>query len=350
MSQSTVLEPGLRALRCGAYSLLLPTRPLWSAFGLAVTLLLAFCIALLAGSTWLSPAQLLTALTGDGTGGTALLIEFRLPRVLVAVLGGAALGMAGCLIQALMRNRLASPDLLGVADGATFAVLLALMASPTGMLGPWWVGPLGAIAAVTLLVGAAGRLGTRGQRVLVVGLGLSSLLRALTELALSRENLMHANALYSWSIGNLAGRSIESVWPLAATLTLLLPLAAFNARRLALLRFDSEVAATLGLPVRRTQWQALAMAVLLAGVAVGVCGPIAFVALAAPVLAERLAGGGRIAPIGAALAGASLVVLADTVGRTTLATAELPAGVICNLLGGPFLLWLLLSDNSAKED
>jgi iron complex transport system permease protein len=127
---------------------------------------------------------------------------------------------------------------------------------------------------------------------------------------------------------------------------LLLPPAMLLSRRLELLRLGVDSAASLGVPVRATQWTALLLAVLMAGLAVGVCGPIAFVALAAPFIACRR----RIAVGSAALAGALLVAAADTVGRIVLDGAELPAGVICNLLGGPFLLWILLTERSGESD
>jgi len=343
------MEVGLQLLRCGRFSLLFARRSAWASLGLCGLLAAAVAVALMAGSTWLSPQQLLSVLRGQGAPGLQLLVlEFRLPRILVGLLAGAALGLAGCLIQALTRNRLATPDLLGVADGATLGVFVTLISSTAGMFGPWWVGPLGALGAVVLLLIAAGNLGRRGQRLLIVGLALSSLLRAVTELALSRQELMHASALYAWSIGSLNGRSYAAAAPLAAGLLILLPLTLSSTRRLALLRFELEIASGLGLPLRTTQWQALLSAVLLAGLAVGVCGPIAFVALAAPFIAERLVGGGRIALLSAALVGALLVVFADTLGRILLAAAELPVGVICNLLGGPFLLWLLLSERNKE--
>ena len=348
--RDSVLDADMRLLRYGRISLLFASRSLWVTLGLSLLLICAVGMALLAGSTWLAPRQLLTVLQGQAAPGLQLLVlEFRLPRVVVGILAGTALGLSGCLIQALTRNRLATPDLLGVADGATLGVFVVLINSTSGMFGPWWVGPLGALGAVALLLIASGSLDRRGQRLLIVGLALSSLLRAVTELLLSSQELMHASALYTWSIGNLNGRSYATALPLAAGLLLLLPLTLLSTRRLALLRFDLEIASGLGLSVRATQWQALLTAVLLAGLAIGVCGPIAFVALAAPFIAERLIGGGRIALLGAALVGAILVVGADTLGRVLLTAAELPVGVICNLLGGPFLLWLLLSERKGNS-
>lgn len=326
--------PGTRHLRVGAWSLLFDLAGLRRLALLFVLLLAVLAVSLMAGARWLTPAELARAASGDGALG--LLLELRLPRVLVGLMAGAALGCAGWLLQTLSGNRLATPDILGVADGAALAIFLVLAGA--SMMGPWWVGPLGGLAAVALLLAASGGIGLRGHTVLVVGLGLASLLRAATEIALSRQELMHASALYAWSVGSLNGRGFDSAPPLAFGLAVLLPLSLLAARRLALLRFDPDLARALGLPLRATQWQALITAVLLSSLAIGVCGPIAFVALAAPFFA------GRAGMPGAVLAGAALVAAADTLGRSVIGSVELPAGVICNLLGGPFLLWLLLRE------
>ncbi|MGQ5522684.1 FecCD family ABC transporter permease [Chitinimonas sp. PSY-7] len=346
----TVLEPGLVTLRLGRLSFLFARRALLADGLLALGLVFAMYIALQAGSTWISAGELWAVLSGHGEPGPQLLVyEFRLPRVLVGLLAGAALGLAGGLLQTLTRNRLATPDLLGLADGATLAMLLALLAGSTGMLGPWWVGPLGALGAVGLLMLLAGNMGTQGQRLLIVGLALGALLRAGLELAMSRQELLHASALYSWSLGSLNGRGYTAAIPLAVALGVLLPITLLSHRRLALLRFEPDLASSLGLSLRMCQWQALLTAVVLAGLAIGLCGPIAFVALAAPLLAEKLNGGGRLALLGSALAGAILVVLADTVARIILPDTDLPVGVVCKLLGGPCLLWLLFAERERRH-
>lgn len=351
MTQTFAIESGLHCVRTRRWSILVAHRSLKAVLGLAALLLPVACLALCAGASWLTPLQVFAALANTGPASVQLLVnELRLPRVLAGLLAGAALGAAGCLVQALSRNRLATPDMLGVADGATLGIFVALVAGGTGLMGPWWSGPLGALAALAVLALAAGRMDSRGHAVLVVGIGVASLLRAVTELALSGQELMHASALYVWSVGSLAGRGYAAALPLATGLALLLPLALLLVRPLSLLRLGLDTAAALGVPVRSTQWAALLLAVLLAGLAVGVCGPIAFVALAAPFIASRLEGNERIGLVSAALAGALLVIAADTLGRIVFEGAELPAGVICNLLGGPFLLWILLTERSGESD
>lgn len=342
------VDAGLCGLRVGHWSLLVAARPLKVAGTLLAMLALACLLALSAGPIWVEPAQVVAALAGTAPARVQMLVlELRLPRIVAGLAAGSALGLAGALVQGACRNRLASPDALGVADGATLGVFAGLVVAGTGLMGPWWSGPAGAAAALALLLCAA-RKGVSIGALLIIGIGVASLLRALTELLLSRQELMHASALYAWSVGSLAGRGYDAALPLALALLVLSAPALLVLRRLDLLRLGSDLARTLGMPVRRIQSLALALACMLAGLAVGVCGPVAFVALAAPFIASRLAGGGRIAPVCAALAGALLVTGADTVGRLALDGAELPAGVICNLLGGPFMLWLLSSTSSGE--
>lgn len=345
---ATAIEPGMYALRAGRWSLLASVRPIAALATLMLVLALACAVAMCAGPVWHGPAQLAAVASGDATPAMRmLLVELRLPRLVAGLLAGCALGLAGALVQAACRNRLASPDVLGVADGATLGVFAGLIAAGTGLMGPWWSGPLGAAAALTLLL--AGARNASVTALLITGIGLASVMRAITELLLSRQELMHASALYSWSVGSLAGRGYDAALPLLVALIVLAPPALMVARRLDLLRLGADLAMALGAPVKHLQWLALILAALLAGLAVGVCGPIAFVALAAPFVATRLAGGGRVAAACAAVTGALLVVCADTLGRVVVNGAELPAGVICNLLGGPFLLWLLLAGSDGES-
>ena len=351
MMQLFAIGTGENCVRAGNWSLLIATRQLKAVCGLALALLPMVLLALCAGAGWLSPGEVIKALANGGPDNLQLLInEMRLPRVFAGLLAGAALGAGGCLVQALTRNQLATPDTLGVSDGATLGIFVGLIAGGTGLMGPWWTGPAGAFAALVLLLLATGPGGRRGYAVLVVGIGVASLLRAFTELALSRQELMHASALYAWSVGSLAGRGYAAALPLAIGLAAMVPLALLLTPSLKLLHLGEDIAASLGVRVRATQWSALVLAVLLAGLAVGVCGPIAFVALAAPFIATRLEGRQSIALIASSLAGALLVAAADTLGRIALEGAELPAGVVCNLLGGPFLLWILLTEQTGESD
>ncbi|MYQ37463.1 iron complex transport system permease protein [Streptomyces sp. LamerLS-316] len=342
-----VTPPDSTVLRRGAYSWLLPRRSALTAAVLVPVVAVLVALAVMASSTGMSLPETLSGLLGTGDPGTVMIVrDFRLPRIFVGLLVGASLGIAGCLTQTLAGNRLATPDLVGVNDGATAAVVAAAAGSTTGMVGNWWLGPVGAVAAAVIVVLCAGGAGSAGYRVLVTGIGVSTFLGAVGDLIMSRENDNTAGGVFLWAVGSLNGRDWGVGTPLALVLLLLVPLALAVGHRLQLLRFDDDVAASLGVDLRRLRAGALALAVALAGTAVGVGGPIAFVALAAPILAQRLAGPTRVPVTGSALTGAALIAAADALGRVA-APVELPVGVVTSVLGGPFLLWVLFRPDRA---
>lgn len=219
---------------------------------------------------------------------------------------------------------------------------MLISVTATGAFGAWWAGPIGALVAVAVVTAVSGGLGARGYRVLVVGLAMSSLASAIIQVAMARRSLSSASSLYVWTSGSLNGRDYEVATPVLIGLAVLVPVALVVARRLAVLRFDDNVASSLGVDPGRVRLTCLLLAVALAGLAVGICGPVGFVALAAPVVAGRLAGPSRVPVLGSALVGAVLIVLADTLGRVLISGVEIPVGIVTTVLGGPFLLWVLL--------
>ncbi|MGW4896251.1 Fe(3+)-hydroxamate ABC transporter permease FhuB [Kitasatospora sp. NPDC004240] len=342
--ENTAKAPPELLLRRGAFSLLLPRRPLLTALALSAVLLAAVTVSAHAGQSELDLGRTFRAVFGYGDRLDVLLVQrFRLGRIVAGIAAGAALGLAGCLTQTLARNRLATPELLGVNDGATAAVLISVTVSASGTFGAWWAGPLGALAAVLVVTLVSGGLGARGYRVLVVGLAMSALASAVIQVAMARRSLNSAGSLFVWTSGSLNGRDTEVAGPVLLGLAVLVPSALVVARRLAVLRFDDGVASSLGVDPGRVRLLCLLLAVALAGLAVGVCGPVGFVALAAPVIAGRLAGPARVPVLSSALVGATLIVLADTLGRVVIGGVEIPVGIVTTVLGGPFLLWVLLS-------
>ncbi|MFI7107279.1 iron chelate uptake ABC transporter family permease subunit [Nonomuraea sp. NPDC050227] len=335
-----------RVVRGRGWSVLVPVRSSVAAAALLAVTAVAVVAAVAAGQSGMTAGQALSALAGAGEGGHVLLVqEIRLPRVVAGLVAGAALGLSGCLTQALARNRLATPDMLGINQGAVIAIMVAGMVSASGTLfAHWWIGPVGALAATVAVFAVSGGVGRQGYRFIVTGLALTTLAGALTQSLLAWQGLGSATAVHSWSVGSLAGRGYSVALPVAAGLAVLVPAALALARRVAVLRFDEDVSAGLGVDPGRTRIALLALAVVLAGLAAGVAGPVAFVALAAPVVAARLAGPARLPLVGAPLTGAALVVIADTAGRVAADGAEIPVGVVTSILGGPFLLWTLLSD------
>ncbi|GAA4898559.1 iron complex transport system permease protein [Stackebrandtia albiflava] len=336
-------HPGTVVIRYRRFSVLLRPRPLAVGIGLLGAVAAACALSVAVGNGETTGFTAVQALWGGGEPVAGRIVHvLRVPRFVAGLVAGAALGIAGCLIQTLARNRLATPDLVGVNDGATVAVLLSVVGGTAGAVGAWWAGPVGAMAAAALVVAVAGGLGDTGYRVLVVGIGLSVAIDAVTELTLARQDIDAARGLFSWTLGYLNGRDYDVALPVGIGLAVLLPPALLAARTLRLLRFGDDTAAGLGAVPTRIRLGALGIAVLLAGLAVGVGGPIAFVAMIAPVLAQRLARESPVPVIVSGLLGGVLVTVADTLGRA-FGTVEIPAGVITGILGGPFLLWVLLS-------
>ncbi|WP_344121078.1 Fe(3+)-hydroxamate ABC transporter permease FhuB [Streptomyces blastmyceticus] len=335
-------------VRRGVLSFLVPRRAAVAGLALAALLVGAVVLSAYAGQSEMGLGRTFSAVFGSGDRFDVLLVQkFRLGRIVAGLAAGAALGLAGCLTQTLARNRLATPELLGVNDGATAAVLLS--ATLSGTFGAWWAGPVGALAAVLVVTTVSGGLGQRGYRVLVVGLAMSALASAVTQVVLSRRSLNSASSLYVWTSGSLNGRSYSVAVPVLIGLAVLVPLALVVARQLNVLRFDDSTAASLGVAPGRVRLVCMLLAVGLAGLAVGICGPVGFVALASPVIAGRLAGPLRVPLLSSMLVGSVLVVLADTVGRVVLDGVEIPVGIVTTVLGGPFLLWVLLGRSAATR-
>jgi iron complex transport system permease protein len=318
-----------------------PTHPLRERGLPLLALLLAaaaasLLLALAVGSLQLSAGQLASALFDPDNGlASRILWELRLPRALTAFAVGALLGLAGALMQVLLRNPLGDPYVLGVSGGAALAVLLAMLAG----LPLLWLAPLafaGALAS-TLLVFALAR---GGQNLLLTGVVIAAGWGALISFILSTSPPVQLPGMLFWLMGDLSGAlSPGLAWGvLAAGLLLALPLA----RELNLLGRGEAPAAALGVSVGRLRWQIYGLASLLTGAAVSIAGSVGFVGLVAPHLV-RLAGSSdhRLVLPGSALLGGSLLVVADTLARTVLAPRQLPVGVLTALIGVPVFLFLL---------
>jgi len=298
--------------------------------------LLILCSAL--AGVLLGALDMAEALQNSGQ----VLGDLRLSRVTLALLAGAGLGLAGALTQGVVRNPLASPDLIGVTAGAGLAASSLLLLFPD--LPTFWLMP-------AAIVGAAGALAVilwlmRGHqldpaRLVLVGIALGAWLNAITDWLLVA-NPQQVNAALVWLTGSLWGRGWQEALLLLPWLLVLVPASLLLALRLDLLALGDEAAEGLGAAVARSRLLALLLAVALAAVSVAVCGAISFVGLMAPHLARLLVGGAhhRMLPA-TAMIGALLVLLADIAARALFAPIELPAGVLTSLLGAPYFLFLL---------
>ncbi|WP_444437904.1 FecCD family ABC transporter permease [Pseudomonas sp. A6] len=338
---------GYGLLRLGRLSLLWHRRSLMVGLALLAALAAAFVFCL--SGDGLGAGQAIATLLGQGDPFQQLLVrELRLPRLLAGLLSGAALGAAGCLMQTLARNRLATPGMVGLDNGATAFAVASIVAVPTS-LAPSALALTGAASAAALTFLLAAGAGARGYRFIVVGLGIGALFGALTNLMLARADIDAANAAYPWTVGSLNARPPLAVWLLAGGLALGLPAARLLTRPLMLMRFSDSVAIGLGVRLGAMRIATLALSVALTGLAVAVAGPVGLVALIAPEAARYLGGQHGVPVLNAALAGALLTLLADWLGRTLLAPIEIPVGIVMAVIGAPYLLWIILRQPSGRQ-
>lgn len=306
----------------------------------------ALLLATALGEQPIPPARMVAALLGPGTApmqDVFILRDLRLPRALLAALVGAALGLAGTITQAVMRNPLAEPGLLGINGGAALAGLTVMLWLPGTSAALVPVAALsGALAATALIAVLAWRRGIGPQRVILVGLGCGALMGAGASFLSAFGEVSAVQRAMLWLAGSFTGSSWRAVLGMALTLAPLLALTWSFARVLDLLAMDEAVARGLGLRVGAARGAMVAIGALLAGASVAAAGPVGFIGLMAPHLARRVTGPGHAALIpAAALTGALLLLLADLAGRSLIAPNAIPAGIMAALMGAPFFAWLM---------
>ncbi|AUG80880.1 iron-siderophore ABC transporter permease [Kitasatospora sp. MMS16-BH015] len=311
---------------------------------LAATLLVLLTgLALSTGQVKLPFATALRALFGSGDGGDVLVVQqFRAPRVVSALIAGAGLAVSGSLLQRLFRNPLASPDVVGVTGGASFGAVLLLATGASQALIPLGAVGGGLLAAV-LLGGFAWRAKVAVSRLVLVGLAVQAGLAAAVNLMIVRFPAELAASALQWTTGSLYGRTWTEV-SVGGVAILLTCLAAFLAqRRLAVLDLGDDSAGGLGLTADRARLGLLLLAVVIASLAAGLTGPVAFVALAVPHLVRLLAGPPTPATLAlTALTGALLLLAADHLALHVLPVSGLPVGAVTATLGAPWLLALMI--------
>jgi len=311
-----------------------------------VVLALVVVASLLFGAGEVGPDRALAVLTGGGDQDARFaVLELRVPRTLVAVAVGLALGVAGAVLQTAARNPLAEPGLLGVSAGASFAVVLVIASGASAAsLGPW-VAVLGAAAGCALAVGAA-RLRGAGDdpvRLVLAGAALSSLLSAATSMLLLLDQRTSDEVRF-WTVGSVAGRDLGTLAQVGPVLGAGVLLAVLAARPLSALALGDSVARGLGHRPARARVIALASVALLVGGAVAAAGPIAFVGLVVPFLARSLVGPDlrRVLAV-SVLVGPAVVVAADVISRLVVRPYEMPLGVVTALIGAPVLVAVVRS-------
>ena len=311
---------------------------------LAAVLVGVTIAALLLGDSKLLLGDVVNWAQGRAGRGVSFVLDTRVPRVLAALLAGASLALAGTLVQAVTRNPLAEPGVLGVSGGAALGAVLLVTTVP--MAGSWGMAGAafaGAAVSSVLVFGLAARGGFRQNRLVLVGIGVATAATALISLLIVLTDPFNATKALTWLSGSTYGRTLPDVVPLAVVLVLGLAVAVARRTELDLVSLDDDTPRLLGLGLARGRFGFLALAVLLSATAVAAAGTIGFVGLVAPHAARALVGRRhvRVLPV-AVLLGAVLVGTADLLGRTVIAPAQLGAGLMTAAIGTPYFLYLLV--------
>ena len=344
-------------LRVGPASWLVPLRAGLVTVASVVLLVFLAVLDLAFGDFEMPLGTVVQTLLGGGDPASAFIVhELRLPQTTVALLTGAALGLAGALTQTFARNPLASPDILGVTDGAAVgAVSVIVLSGATGYGGGLVSGTLqsvglplaafaGGLLTATALYILSWRRGIDGQRLVLVGIGIGAALMAMVSWLLVEARIQDAASAQVWLTGSLSARGWDHARPLLLALVLLVPLALLLVRHLNALQLGDDNARGLGTRLQTTQLLTLVAAVGLTSVAVSAVGPLEFVAFVVPQVALRLTGGSRPPLLASMTCGACLVVGADLLTRVVIPFA-VPAGLVTAAVGAPYLIWLLLRSN-----
>lgn len=308
-------------------------------------LLLTSGAYLMLGDQIMGPLGLWNALTGKGPEELSFIVrELRTPRMLVACLVGSCLALSGAILQAVIRNPLAAPDVVGITGGASVGAVAFITCLP-GLYSIHLLpvaAIVGAFLAALLVYALAWKRGASSLRLVLVGIGVSSLLSAVTSFMMTFGGTYTATSAYIWLTGTIYGSSWQHVWTLLPWAAVAFAIVYFNTRNIGVQLLGDELAIGLGSRVERQRLGLIMLSVALAGAAVSIGGVIGFVGLIAPHMARKLTGPvmSRLLPV-SALLGAIIVTAADLVARTVFLPLDIPVGVFTSAIGAPFFIYLL---------
>ncbi|MEU0880993.1 iron chelate uptake ABC transporter family permease subunit [Lentzea sp. NPDC005914] len=347
---TTEMHPGVRV---GGWSWV------WRPWVVLVTLIIAavtflvFCVSISVGDFTIELPAVIRTIFGQGERVDEFVVmDLRMPRALVGVIVGVALGISGALTQSIARNPLASPDVLGITGGAS-ATAVFLVTATGGSAVTTAVGLPAAALAGGLLTGLlvyflAWRRGIDGFRLILIGVSVSAVMQALTTWLLVLADIRDVARAQSWLVGSLDSRSWTEVWTTLWVTVPLVVVVLVVAFQMQPMHFGDDVAAGLGVRYSAVRAVLLLCAVLLAGVAVSAAGPVPFVALVAPQITMRLLRSPVPPLIASGLFGALLLIGSDLIARTVLPN-DLPVGIVTAIIGGPFLVYLLVRANVKRS-
>ena len=315
--------------------------------GLLAATVTVFVISLMVGQTFYPLGDVLRVVTGESVPGASFTVgELRLPRACLALLAGGAFGIAGVTFQTMLRNPLASPDIIGISSGASAAAVFAIVVLA------WSEALVSSLAIVAALVTAlliyvlSFKDGVVGTRLILVGIGIAAMLDSVVAYIVIQASTWDLQAAMRWLTGSINGATWGQVVPLLLATAVLVPALLSQARSLDVMQLGDDTASALGVPVEHTRVVVIVAAVGLVAFATAAAGPIAFVAFLAGPIAARIVGPGGSLLVPAALVGSLLVLLADLAGQFAFGT-RYPVGVVTGVLGAPYLIYLLVRTNRA---
>jgi iron complex transport system permease protein len=314
---------------------------------LVALILTMIVVSLMVGQTFYSFTDVTRVVLGQDVPGASFTVgRLRLPRVALAVVAGLSFGIGGVAFQTMLRNPLASPDIIGISAGASAAAAFAIVI--LGLSG-------GAVSVVAIVVGLgvavviyllAFKGGGGGTRLILIGIGVAAMLDSVTAYVISRAGQWDLQEALRWLTGSLNGASWQQVAPALLALVVLAPMLLGQSRNLASLQLGDDTASALGVRVERSRLTVLVTAVGLIAFATAAAGPIAFVAFLSGPIAGRIVGPRGSLLLPSALVGAALVLLADLCGQYAFGT-RYPVGVVTGVLGAPYLVYLIVRTNRA---
>ncbi|MFJ6652554.1 FecCD family ABC transporter permease [Microbacterium sp. NPDC091313] len=309
---------------------------------LLVAVLAAYALSLMLGQTFYTPAEVWGVVTGQQVPGASFTVgELRLPRATTALLTGLCFGMGGVVFQVLLRNALASPDVIGISSGASAAAVFGIVVLGLGETAVSLLALVAALGIALVIYLLAYRQGGSGPRLILIGIGVAAMCNAAVAYIISRAAEWDLPVAMRWITGTLNDATWDRTLPLAVAAIVLAPFLLSRSRSLDLLRMGDETAAALGLPVERSRMLLIVAAVGLLAFGTAAAGPISFVAFLSGPIAVRLLGANGSPILPAGLVGALLVLVADFVAQYALGT-RLPVGVVTGVLGAPYLVYLLV--------
>jgi iron complex transport system permease protein len=314
----------------------------------AASLLIAVW-SLRSGAVTLDFSQVFNALTGSAPRNITMVVtEWRLPRVVMAILVGAALGVSGAIFQSLLRNPLGSPDVMGFNTGAWSGVLVAMVLFGQHLTAIAFAAMAGGILTSLVVWLLAWRNGIETFRLIIIGIGIRAMLMAFNTWLLLHASLETSLSAGLWNAGSLNGLTWAKTLPATPIIALMMLCAWLLVRRMRLLEMGDDSACALGVSVERSRLTLMLVAVVLTAASTAIAGPISFIALVAPHIARRISGTARWGLTQSALCGALLLLAADLCAQQLFMPYQLPVGVVTVSLGGIYLIVLLVQESRKK--